>query len=158
MAGATPAPGAGGGGPAPEGQAAPGSTCTPEGASDVGIEADSVTLGQVGTISGPIPGLSQTAVNGVRAYIAYRNSQGGVCGRELRLVNGDLLLLVDNMTTSFYESRFRAIAEYVAGGGQQVEFEFSRSERSRKRPPESVYELIGGVPEPERKVYEYRRA
>lgn len=87
-----PAPGVAGA-PAPGGAAPPpgagGAPCTPQGASDVGIDASSVTVGQVNTISGPVPGLSRTAVNGVRAYVAYKNSQGGVCGRELRLVNGD---------------------------------------------------------------------
>jgi ABC-type branched-subunit amino acid transport system substrate-binding protein len=115
--GGGPAAGPEGGAPAPEGQAAPGSTCTPDGASDVGIAPDSISLGQVGTISGPIPGLSQTAVNGVRAYIAYRNSQGGVCGRELQLVNGD-----DRLDAGQNRAEHARLAERVFGfvGGWSV--------------------------------------
>lgn len=91
--------------------------CAPQGASDVGITADSITLGQVGTISGPVPGLSQTAVNGVRAYFAYRNAQGGVCGRELRLLNGD-----DRLDTGQSRAEHARMADRVLGfvGGWSV--------------------------------------
>lgn len=94
-----------------------GGSCVPEGASDVGVEPDSITLGQIGTISGPIPGLSQTAQNGVRAYFAYRNSQGGVCGRELRLVNGD-----DRLDAGQNRAEHARMAERVFGfvGGWSV--------------------------------------
>ncbi len=96
------------GGPAPAGQTpgAPGgpattapagpigeegepAACSPEGASDVGVSAEEVTIGQVSTISGPVPGLGQTVQNGVRAYVEYRNSIGGVCGRQLRHLTAD---------------------------------------------------------------------
>jgi ABC-type branched-subunit amino acid transport system substrate-binding protein len=117
VAGGAPGAATEGGGPAPEGQATAGGTCAPEGASDVGITPDSITLGQVGTISGPIPGLSQTAVNGVRAYIAYRNAQGGVCGRELQLVNGD-----DRLDAGQNRAEHARLAERVFGfvGGWSV--------------------------------------
>jgi ABC-type branched-subunit amino acid transport system substrate-binding protein len=104
-----------GGEPGSPGQ--PGSPCAPDGASDVGISPDSITLGQVGTISGPVPGLSQTAVNGVRAYFAYRNSQGGVCGRELQLINGD-----DRLDTGQNRAEHSRMLERVFGfvGGWSV--------------------------------------
>jgi ABC-type branched-subunit amino acid transport system substrate-binding protein len=62
----------------------------PSGASDVGITPTDITLGEVSTISGPIPGIGQSSVNGVRAYLEYLNqTAGGVCGRHLNLVVSD---------------------------------------------------------------------
>lgn len=55
------------------------------GATDVGITADTVTLGNVSTLSGPVPGLFQGAVIGAQAAVAYQNSQGGMFGRKFRL-------------------------------------------------------------------------
>lgn len=91
--GAGTGPGGAGGGPAaiaggPGGTG--GTACVPSGASDVGVTESSITLGQVSTISGPIPGIGQTAVNGVRAYLEYLNqTAGGVCGRRLNLIVAD---------------------------------------------------------------------
>lgn len=67
--------------------AAPAGTgaCAPAATDAVGVTDSTITLGEVATLSGPIPGLGQTGVNGVKAYIAYRNSTGGVCGRTLEL-------------------------------------------------------------------------
>ncbi|MGB8651166.1 MAG: ABC transporter substrate-binding protein, partial [Mycobacteriales bacterium] len=59
------------------------------GATDVGVTATSITLGNVSDLSGPQPGLFQTAVNGTNAYIAYVNSQGGLFGRHLRISVAD---------------------------------------------------------------------
>lgn len=66
-------------------------TSAPSGgtASDVGITPNSVTVGNVSILSGPIPGLFQGAPNGVDAFFAYQNSQGGVNGRQLKLKSSD---------------------------------------------------------------------
>jgi ABC-type branched-subunit amino acid transport system substrate-binding protein len=116
------APAAGGGAapadPTSAGAAGPqAAQCAPEGASDVGITEDTITLGQVSTISGPVPGLGQTAVNGVRAYFAYRNQQGGVCGRELQLQNAD-----DRLDTGQNRAEHDRMADEVFGfvGGWSV--------------------------------------
>jgi ABC-type branched-subunit amino acid transport system substrate-binding protein len=85
-------------------------TCTPQGAPDVGITENEITLGQVSTISGPVPGLAQTAVNGVRAYVAYRNATGGVCGRTLRVVNAD-----DRLDTGQNRSETQRLMTQVFG-------------------------------------------
>jgi len=70
-------------------QAAAGSTAAPAGgnggATDIGVTADSITLGNVATLSGPVPGLFQGAVIGTQAALAYQNSLGGVFGRKLKL-------------------------------------------------------------------------
>jgi ABC-type branched-subunit amino acid transport system substrate-binding protein len=80
------AAGDGGAGPGGDG----GDDCVPSGASDVGITESEITLGEVSTISGPIPGIGQTSVNGVRAYIEYLNqTAGGVCGRRVSLIVSD---------------------------------------------------------------------
>jgi ABC-type branched-subunit amino acid transport system substrate-binding protein len=59
------------------------------GATDVGVTATDIELGNVSTITGPVPGLFKGAVVGAQAYIAYQNSLGGVYGRKLHLQVGD---------------------------------------------------------------------
>ena len=59
------------------------------GATDVGVTATTITLGNISDLSGPVPGLFEGGVNGTLAYFAYVNSQGGVYGRQLRLNVGD---------------------------------------------------------------------
>ena len=55
----------------------------PQDASTTGITSNSVTVGNVSIISGPVPGLFEGAPIGVKAYFAYINSKGGVNGRKL---------------------------------------------------------------------------
>ena len=57
--------------------------------STTGITKNSVTVGNVSIISGPVPGLFQGAPNGVKAYFDYINSQGGVNGRKLYVKSFD---------------------------------------------------------------------
>jgi ABC-type branched-subunit amino acid transport system substrate-binding protein len=77
----------------PVGQAAagpaPAGACRPVGGGDVGVTPTEIAIGNVVTISGPVPGLGQTAQNGVKAYVNYVNSKGGVCGRKLKLLPAD---------------------------------------------------------------------
>lgn len=89
-AGSVQGPGAAAGGAA----AGPGAAATPPpggngGATDVGVTATSITLGHVSDLSGPQPGLFQTAVNGTNAYLAYVNSTGGLYGRQLKIAVAD---------------------------------------------------------------------
>ena len=55
------------------------------GATDVGVTADTYTLGNVATLSGPVPGIFQGAVIGTQAGVAYLNSLGGMFGRKFKL-------------------------------------------------------------------------
>ena len=55
------------------------------GATDVGITADTVLLGNISTLSGPVPGLFAGAVTGAQAVVAYQNSLGGLFGRKFKL-------------------------------------------------------------------------
>jgi ABC-type branched-subunit amino acid transport system substrate-binding protein len=48
-----------------------------------------IKLGNISTISGPVPNFGATGRAGAKAYLDYVNNQGGVCGRKLSLVNGD---------------------------------------------------------------------
>lgn len=54
-----------------------------------GVTAKQITLGTISTESGPIPGLGSSALAAAQAHIAYRNSKGGVCGRQLVLRTAD---------------------------------------------------------------------
>ena len=54
-----------------------------------GVTSTTITTGNVSTLSGPVPGLFQGTVNGVKAYYDYINSQGGVDGRTLVQKVGD---------------------------------------------------------------------
>jgi branched-chain amino acid transport system substrate-binding protein len=53
------------------------------GATDVGVSATEIDLGNVVTQGGPVPGLFSGAYYGAAAYAAYVNSQGGIYGRRL---------------------------------------------------------------------------
>jgi ABC-type branched-subunit amino acid transport system substrate-binding protein len=85
-AGSAGSAGGGGGG-------ASGPVC-PNGApgSGPGVTPSTITVGNVSTVTGPVPGLFTSARLGTQAFIAYQNSIGGVCGRKLALDSGD-----DNM-------------------------------------------------------------
>jgi ABC-type branched-subunit amino acid transport system substrate-binding protein len=50
-----------------------------------GVTAKTITVGQVDTLSGPVPGLFEGAKYGTEGYFAYVNSHGGVYGRKLVL-------------------------------------------------------------------------
>ena len=71
------------------GPAAPAPAGGNGGATDVGVTASSILLGHVSDLSGPQPGLFQTAVNGTNAYLAYVNSTGGLFGRQLKIAVAD---------------------------------------------------------------------
>src|SRR5581483_7205075 len=98
-AGATGANGAGGGA---TGGAAAGKSSAAGGASgksafsgdnggstDVGVTGNSITVSNVSILTGPVPGLFAGAFNGTDAYFQYINSQGGVYGRQLKVLPRD---------------------------------------------------------------------
>lgn len=59
-----------------------------EAASTTGVTKNSITVGNVSIVSGPVPGLFEGAAIGTKAYFDYINStKGGVNGRKL-VVNG----------------------------------------------------------------------
>jgi ABC-type branched-subunit amino acid transport system substrate-binding protein len=48
-----------------------------------GITDDTITLANVSDISGPVPGIFESAQQATRAYVEYFNSTGDICGRKL---------------------------------------------------------------------------
>lgn len=54
-----------------------------------GVNASTVTVGSISSIAGPVPGIGASAAAGARAYVSYRNSIGGVCGRRIVLKEAD---------------------------------------------------------------------
>ncbi|WGX95251.1 ABC transporter substrate-binding protein [Nocardioides sp. L-11A] len=54
-----------------------------------GITDSTITLANVSDISGPVPGIFESAQQATRAYVEYFNSQNTICGRKLSLVNLD---------------------------------------------------------------------
>ena len=70
--------------------AATGASCTPSGgAVDVGVTDSTIDIGNVSIISGPVPGFGKTSQLATQSYVNYVNSQGGVCGRRLKLDTAD---------------------------------------------------------------------
>lgn len=59
------------------------------GATDVGVTSTAITVGNVSDVGGPVPGLFAGGPLGTQAYFDYINSQGGVFGRQLKLVTSD---------------------------------------------------------------------
>jgi ABC-type branched-subunit amino acid transport system substrate-binding protein len=73
--------------------------------SQTGVTSNSITVGNVSILSGPVPGLFEGAPIGVKAYFEYINSKGGVYGRHL---------LVDSKDDSFSSQQNEA--ETAQGG------------------------------------------
>lgn len=94
-----------------------GSTCGGGGATDPGITENEIKIGNVSTISGPIPGFGQTGVNAVKAYVNFVNATGGVCGRQLSLVTAD-----DRLQSGTNKAEHDKLKDQVAGfvGGTTV--------------------------------------
>jgi ABC-type branched-subunit amino acid transport system substrate-binding protein len=59
------------------------------GATDVGVTEDRILLGNVSTLSGPVPGLFRGALVGAQAWAAMVNSQGGIDGRMIEVRSAD---------------------------------------------------------------------
>lgn len=81
-----------------------------------------------------------------------------------RLANGDLLITVDNMMVSFYESRIEAIAGHALERGQRVLFDYEHSSSKIRRWKGNSFEemvnqrLYGTQQATEKTTNEYRRA
>ena len=55
------------------------------GATDVGVTANTITIGNVSTLTGPVPGIFAGATVGTQAFYAYQNSKGGLFGRKFKV-------------------------------------------------------------------------
>jgi ABC-type branched-subunit amino acid transport system substrate-binding protein len=54
-----------------------------------GVTASTITLGQITTTSGPVPGLFQGANDGLAAWAAYINAHGGIDGHLVKIRSTD---------------------------------------------------------------------
>ncbi len=75
-----------------------------------GVRQDSINIGHISSVSGPVPGLGETTVAATRAYVAYRNATGGVCGRQIVLKTAD-----DGAENSRYRAAVVDLAPQVFG-------------------------------------------
>lgn len=83
-----------GGGSAGGGSSAGGSSSSP------GVSANTITLGYIGDVSGPISSLTGQGVQGAEARIALQNAQGGIDGRKLVLKVQDTQSSPNNVLTN----------------------------------------------------------
>src|SRR5581483_5403175 len=70
-----------------------------------GVTATTITLGQITTISGPVPGLFQGANDGLDAWAAWINANGGLDGRTVKIDHVD-----DGFSCNTYTSAFKQMA------------------------------------------------
>ena len=77
------------GGPGGTGGVGGGTACASGGATDTGVTANQITLATVADVSGVQPGLFQSAWQAMQAFAAYANSQGGICGRQVKILQLD---------------------------------------------------------------------
>lgn len=54
-----------------------------------GVTAGTITIGEITTTSGPVPGLFQDSNDGLDAYVAYVNANGGIAGHQLKVIHVD---------------------------------------------------------------------
>jgi ABC-type branched-subunit amino acid transport system substrate-binding protein len=79
-------------------------------ASDVGVTPTQITVGNIVTLTGPIPGLFAGGQAATDAYFQYINSQGGVNGRKLVMKGGD-----DGLNCNQYQTQLQAMGPSVFG-------------------------------------------
>jgi branched-chain amino acid transport system substrate-binding protein len=65
------------------------SLCAFNAHAEPGVSADSITLGQSTTLSGPLGDLGQEVLKGAKVYFDALNARGGVNGRSVKLVTKD---------------------------------------------------------------------
>jgi ABC-type branched-subunit amino acid transport system substrate-binding protein len=98
----------GGGGATASGPSGPLPCAAPSDAP--GVTADAVTVGVISSLTGPAPGVNAPATGAVRAYVAYRNSTGGVCGRKIVLREAD-----DGSDNGIYRSVVQDMGPNILG-------------------------------------------
>jgi ABC-type branched-subunit amino acid transport system substrate-binding protein len=54
-----------------------------------GITDKTITIANASDVSGPVPGLFESAQQAVKAYVAYFNATSDICGRKLELLSLD---------------------------------------------------------------------
>lgn len=75
-----------------------------------GVTDDTIVVGSVSSLTGPVPGLGSSAAAAVRAQVALRNATGGLCGRKVVLKEAD-----DGTDLSRYRSALQELNPQVLG-------------------------------------------
>ena len=73
-----------------------------------GVTAKTITIGQITTISGPVPGLFQDSNDGLDAYVAYLNANGGIDGRTVKILRAD-----DQFNCNVYTQELKTMSTEV---------------------------------------------
>ena len=73
-----------------------------------GVSPTEIDIGNVSTLTGPVPGLFLGAQHGITAFAAYLNSIGGICGRRLVVKPAD-----DNLDVSQNATATQSLAGSV---------------------------------------------
>ena len=86
---------AGAGGSAPKGSGSNAATGTAKAGNcsgfknQPGVTDKTITIANASDVSGPVPGLFESAQQAVKAYVAYFNATSDICGRKLQLLSLD---------------------------------------------------------------------
>ena len=113
-------PSAGGGGAAATGASAANCNASNNGgATDVGVTGNQILIGNIASITGVAPGLTQSAQQATEAFADYVNSQGGICGRMLKIQAFD----DGNTSTSNYSEAQQACSKDFAMVGNASGFD-----------------------------------
>jgi ABC-type branched-subunit amino acid transport system substrate-binding protein len=103
------------------------SSCRATKATDVGVTPTSITLANIADVTGPVPGLFQSAQQSALAFSAYWNAtHGGICGRQIKVETLDSRTDAngyrEQMLTAC-KSAFASVGSMSAfdNGGAQVE-------------------------------------
>jgi ABC-type branched-subunit amino acid transport system substrate-binding protein len=75
-----------------------------------GVTNTTITVGNIATLTGPVPGLGASGQGATQAYVAYLNANGGVCGRKVVLKTAD-----DADDNGQYRSILNAMAPHILG-------------------------------------------
>ncbi|HEV3354756.1 MAG TPA: ABC transporter substrate-binding protein [Acidimicrobiales bacterium] len=75
-----------------------------------GVSPTTITVGSISTLTGPVPGLGAGAQAAIRAYGAYVNANGGVCGRKVVVKTAD-----DAYDNAQGRSKFQEMEPQVLG-------------------------------------------
>lgn len=120
----------------------------PGGASDTGVTADTITIGVVADLTGVVPGLFKAAADGVEAYAAKVNADGGINGRKL------VVEVYDTGTNDRGNARAyeKACGEVLAAVGSESAFDSGGREAIREC---GMPSLLGIVTDPEVQNFEF---
>jgi ABC-type branched-subunit amino acid transport system substrate-binding protein len=131
-----------------------------------GVTDTELTVGTISSLSGPVPGLGRSAAAAARAYVAYRNSTGGVCGRQIVLREAD-----DGTDNGRYRSVVGELGPQVFGlvggfalgdvGGtdvveQQVLPVVNTPSGEASSHVSTVFDINPGYPDPDAVIGKYR--